>query len=130
MCIISVYQPLKTHGEDAIDVYRKDVEDLLIKIPSDCLMILGGDHNAHVGKASERDGVSGKYGLETRTNEQGRDLLGWCQEQSLEWVNSFSNHAKRRTWFNKSSKRWYELDGFIMRASQRHRHAKTNEDRG
>ena len=124
MCIISVYQPLKTHGEDTIDVYRKDVEDLLVKIPSDCLMIMGGDHNAHVGKASERDGVSGKYGLETPTNEQGRDLLDWCQEHNLEWVNSFSNHAKRGTWFNKSSKRWYELDGFIMRASQRHRHAK------
>ena len=124
MCIISVYQPLKTHGEDTINVYRKDVEDLLVKIPSDCLMIMGGDHNAHVGKASERDGVSGKYGLETPTNEQGRDLLDWCQEHNLEWVNSFSNHAKRGTWFNKSSKRWYELDGFIMRASQRHRHAK------
>jgi hypothetical protein len=42
----------------------------------------------------------------------------------LAFVNSFFDHKKRGTWFNRMLGRWYELDGFIMRKEERHRYAK------
>ena len=37
------------------------------------------------------------------------------------YVRSFYNHKRRRSWFNPALRRWYELDGFMMRNSQRHK---------
>ena len=39
-------------------------------------------------------------------------------------MNSFFNHKRRGSWFSNIHRRWYELDGFIMRQGQRHRYAK------
>ena len=122
LSLISVYQPVSTHGEAAIEKYRNDVEDLMSRTPKGNLLIIGGDHNSQIGKQSARTGVAGKWGLGTYTNRQGHDLLNWCEENHLAWVNSFSKHPQRGTWWHRTQKKWYELDGFIMRQEQRHRH--------
>ena len=69
------------------------------------------------------DGVKGKFGLR-ESNMRGRDLIRWCEENSLAYVNSFFNHKKRETWFNRMLGRWYEIDSFIMRTKERHRYAR------
>ena len=56
-----------------------------------------------------------------RMNEAGRDLIDWCEEHGLEYVNSFMRHERRGTWFNVRYGRWYELDGFLVRKGERHR---------
>ena len=38
------------------------------------------------GKGNAREGVYGRYGLGSM-NEQGRDFVGWCEENELVWVN-------------------------------------------
>ena len=85
--------------------------------------IVGGDFNAHIGRDEETTGVCGKYGLRG-SNEKGRQLVQWCEENNMSYVNSFYNHKKRGTWFNRMLGRWYELDGFLMNKDQRHRHAR------
>ena len=37
-------------------------------------------------------------------------------------VASFYNHKSRGKWFKNALRRWYELDGFIMRREQRHKY--------
>ena len=118
LALIAVYQPVSTHGIEAIEEYRNDLEDLLARCPREKLLVIGGDHNSQIGRTETRSG------LETATNEQGQDLLDWCNENSLEWVNGTSSHRDRGTWFHKGLGKWYELDGFIMRRSQRHKHAR------
>ena len=54
----------------------------------------------------------------------GDSLLGWCEENGLCWVNSFFSERKRGTWWLRFTQRWYELDGFVMRTEERHRHTK------
>ena len=44
----------------------------------------------------------------------------WLEENGWCWV----NHKRRGTWFSHIHRQWYELDGFVMREEQRHRHAK------
>ena len=53
------------------------------------------------------------------TNEAGKDLLNWCQLNGLSWINSFKNIKERGTWYSKKWKKWYELDGFIVKQDQR-----------
>ena len=123
MKIISVYQPLWSNGVEGIEEYRHCLENEVARTPKTKVLIIGGDHNAHIGRERACE-TNGRYGLTTPTTEAGGDLLDWCVAHDRQWINSFSNLRKRGTWFNQSHRRWYELDGFIMRRGERHRHAK------
>ena len=117
--LVSVYQPVWGTDAEAMERYRRDVECQVGMCRNERLVI-GGDFNASVGKDSEREGVCGRLGL-GRANEAGRDLIDWCEEHDLAYVNSFVRHRRRGTWFNRMYGRWYELDGFIVRKAERHR---------
>ena len=39
------------------------------------ITVMGGDHNAQVGRGVEVEGTRGKYGMNTPTNEAGEDLV-------------------------------------------------------
>ena len=116
---IAVYQPISTHGQEAIEDYRADVEDLVAKSPRDTIPVIGGDHNSQISRIATHQE---RYGLDTPTNEQGMDIIQWCSEQKLECVNGFSVHNNRGTWFHRKPRRSFEIDGFLMRADQRHKH--------
>ena len=124
--LVSVYQPLWSYGPEGIDEYRHALEDEIARIPADKTLIIGGDHNAHIGQEGSSES-NGRYSLRTPTTEAGNDLLDWCLANGLQWVNSFCNMKKRGTWFNNSHRTWYELDGFIMRKKERHSLAKKME---
>ena len=118
--LIAVYQPIRTHGHEAIEEYRDHVEDLIAKSPRDTILVIGGDHNSQLSGNAARQG---SYGLDTPpTNEQGMDLIQWCSEQQLQWANGFSGHNNRGTWFNRNLMRRFEIDGFLMQADQRQKH--------
>ena len=124
MKITAVYQPLWSNGREGVERYREEIEEELAGRSREEVLIIGGDHNAQIGRGEEMEGVKGKYGLHTPTNEAGHHLLEWCQEQGLSYVNSFFSHRKRGTWYNMAHRRWYELDGFLMRNAQRHQYAR------
>ena len=124
--LVSVYQPHWSNGPEGIEGYRHALEDELARTPAGKTLIIGGDHNAHIGQEEPSD-TNGRYGLRTATGDAGHDLLDWCLAHELQWVNPFSNHKRRGTWFNKSHCKWYELDGFLMRKRERHRLAKKME---
>jgi hypothetical protein len=90
------------------------MEQQLAFSPNKEVLIIGGDFNAQIGRGSNREGVCGKFGLTTSTNEAGEELLDWCEENGLAYANSFSSHRNRGTWFHRVLRRWYELDGFLV----------------
>ena len=53
-------------------------------------------------------------------NEAEWDLIDWCEEQGLAYVNSFMKHERRGTWFFLRYGRLYELDDFLVRTGERH----------
>ena len=108
--LIATYQPLWSKGPEEIKKFRKDLENELARTPKESVPILGGDWNAQqVGRGSQRQGISGKYGLKTETNEAGENLLDWFKEHQLQHVNSYFPIRSRGTWFNQMHRRWYEL---------------------
>ena len=123
LALTAVYLPVFTgNNEDEIEIER----DILAEHKQWArrnIFVCGGDFNAHVGGGEEVQGVKGKFGLRV-SNERGRELIRWCQEQGLTYLNSFFNQKKRGTWFNRMLGRWYEIDGFIMRQEDRHRYVR------
>ena len=99
--------------EQGLERCRRDVESQIGMCRNERLVI-GGDWNANVGRGNEREGVCGKFGI-GRMNEAGRDLINWCEENGLAYVNSYVRHACRGTWFNRMYWRWYELAVFLVR---------------
>ena len=116
---VSVYQPVWGTDEEGMQGYRKAMENQLALTRKEKI-IIGGDFNANVGKNEARRRVSGKYGT-GNSSEAGKDLLEWCEENGMAYVNSFIKHRRRGTWFHPRYGRWYELDGFIVRQEERHR---------
>ena len=117
--LVSVYQPVWDSGREGMEEYRREIESQ-VAIGGKEILVIGGDHNANIGRNSERDGVCGKYGI-GRINEAGIDLVNWCEEHRLAIANSYFRQVRRGTWFSMIWGRWYELDGFIVRSRDRHR---------
>ena len=122
MRLVSVYQPVWGTDEEGFERYRRELESQ-VAIGGSERLVIGGDFNANVGMNEQRAGVCGKYGI-GRMNEAGRDLIEWCEQHGLVYVNSYMQHARRGTWFHMRFARWYELDGFIVRKNERHRMVK------
>ena len=95
-----------------VEEYRHQVKNQVSVSGREEGLVIGGDHNAHVGGDAERPQLAGRWGLRN-TNEAGRDLLDWCEEHGLAYANSFFRHRLRGTWFSNIHRRWYELDGFL-----------------
>ena len=95
MRLMAVYQPSIGMDEMAMEVMREEVERQ-IRLSKNERVIIGGDFNANVGKNEERPGVCGKYGLGI-LNEARRNLIEWCEENDLAYVNSYMRHARRGT---------------------------------
>ena len=120
----STYLPVYHHNnQESIEAAKAELKAHVDWSNANEIHVVGGDFNAHIGGKEERPGVCGKFGLR-RSNEQGLDLLQFCEENGLAYCNSFYNHRKRGTWFNRFNNSWYELDGFLMRKNQRHKNVK------
>ena len=103
--LISVYQPLWSYGLSKLEDFRRDFENEIARTPEESTLVIGGDFNSHMGRNSERPGVSGMYGISTNTMEAGEDLVNWCETLNLQLLNTFYPIKKRGTWFNHSHRR-------------------------
>ena len=121
---ISTYQPVcYQNNKEERDLAKEDLKSHKEWASSGDIIIIGGDFNAQIGREENIPGICGKFGIR-QSNEQGRELLLFCEENGLAYCNSFYNHYKRGTWYNNFNGFWYELDGFIMPSEQRHRNVK------
>ena len=119
--LVSVYVPVWEGNNDAeIEIVMDNIKESVVAARWNEKVIVGGDYNSHVGRNEDRPGVCGEFGIR-ESNEQGRKLLEWCENNGLVHVNSFYNHRRRGTWCHPRNGNWYELDGFLMRNNQRHK---------
>ena len=102
-----------------MEEYRREAETQLQSSGRNEVVIVGGDHNAHIGGGEARSNTIGNHGLR-ESNKAGKDLKNFCGAHGLAWIISFYPHKKRRTWFHQILRRWYELDGFMMKEGDRH----------
>lgn len=122
--LVAVYQPVWQQRANCVEEYRHQVENQVSTCGKDEVLVIGGDHNAHIGRDSESPHLAGRWGLRS-TNEAGADLLNWCGEHGLAHANSFFRRRFRGTWFSNIHRRWYELDGFLVKKEQRHKVVKS-----
>ena len=92
--LVSTYQPLWDGDTVEFKAYRQELSGMVLKSRKTSL-IVGGDFNLCVGRyGGERDAVASALGI-GGCNEAGKDLLSWCQEQNLCWVNFFPTREAR-----------------------------------
>ena len=122
--LISTYQPVFVGNNEA---EIEDAKTVLLQhklwAAKEDILVIRGDFNVHVGGGENRPGICGRFGIR-QSNQQGLDLLAWCEENDLAHINSFYSHKRRGTWFHPALGRWYEIDGFLMRQEQRHANVK------
>ena len=120
--LVSVYQPSWGAEEAGMKRCRRDMNSQVAMEGRERL-VREGDFNASVGKDAENRGVWGKRTL-GRSNDAGRDLIEWCEEHGLARVNGHMEPARRGTWRNQASGRWYKQDGLVVRGNKRHHMAR------
>ena len=95
---------LTRNAKDAdVELFYKDLQDLLeLTLKNDVLFLIG-DWNAKVG-SQEIPGVTGKFGLGVQ-NKAGQRLIKFCQENALVIANTLFQQNKRRiyTWTSPDS---------------------------
>jgi len=122
--VVSVYHPVRgSNGyEYELANIRTELDRQVNTMASKKRILIGGDFNAQIGQTSRQllmNASHGSFGFRS-TNIQGEELQEWIIGNELCWVNSFFFQKKRGTWWNPSLKRWYEIDGFITKARDRH----------
>ena len=95
---IQVYAPTSNTEEAEVELFYKDLKELLELTPKKDVLFIIGDWNAKVG-SQETPGVTGKFGLGIQ-NEAGQRLTEFCQENALVIANTLFQQHKRRlyTW--------------------------------
>ena len=121
LTLTATYMPVWSgNNEQEIETAKENLKSHVEKVKKEEILLVGGDFNAHVGQGEERPDVCGRFGLRS-SNRQGEELIDFCQENNLAYVNSYFQNKRRGTWFNPALRRWYELDGFLVKSNQRHK---------
>ena len=91
---------MENNGEDATNVFIKDLQDRLELTSKEDVLFIIGDWNAKV-RSQETPGVTGKFGLGI-WNKAGQRLIEFCQENTLVIANTLFQQHKRRlyTWIS------------------------------
>ena len=80
--VTQVYAPTSNAEEAEIELFYKDLQDLLELTPKKYVLFITGDWNAKVG-SQEIPRVTGKFGLGVQ-NEAGQRLIEFCQENTVD----------------------------------------------
>ena len=98
--IIQAYAPTAEKPEQEINLFYKDLKNLIKITKKNEVNIVMGDFNAKIGKGRVED-IVGEYGLGER-NERGDTLVQFCNEENLMVAN---------TWFQLPDRRLYTWKG-------------------
>ena len=99
--VIQAYGPTSNAEEAEIELFYKELQDLLELTPPKNVLFIIGDWNAKVG-SKETPEVTGKFGLGV-WNEAGQRLIGFCQENLLVIANTLFQKHKRKLYTRTST---------------------------
>ena len=96
--VIQVYAPISNAEKAEVELFYKDLQDILDVTPKKDVLFIIRDWNAKVG-SQETPGATGKFGLGIQ-NEVEQRLIDLYQENTLVIANTLLQQHKRRlyTW--------------------------------
>ena len=116
--LIAVYQPVSPNDME-IDEYRKQLETAISCRKKDEMLLIGGDHNAQIGKQDNTGKWEdcGKVRVTSKLGSRGRSRrVG--ENNNLYMVDTYFRKNNRGTWCHSRTGNWYEPDYFL---AKRHR---------
>ena len=117
--IIQDYAPVANDGEDEVEWFCEELQDLLELTPKQDALFIIGDWNAKVG-SQEIPGVTGKFGLGVQ-HEAGQRLTVFCQENTLVIANTLFEKHKRQlyTWTSQDGQYPNQIDSILCKGRWR-----------
>ena len=103
LSLVACYQPLWEYSDESHEQYRREMDDHLAASSNLKWLIIGGDHNSHIGYGGHwdfADGTKGPFGM-GRRDDSGTDFLQWCEDNNLCFADSFVRMEHRGTWFSR-----------------------------
>ena len=64
-----------------VEEYGGKVETQIQRSRFKEVLVVGGDHNAHIGGGKQRGGARGGHGMRD-SNGAGEELIIWCEEKT------------------------------------------------
>jgi exonuclease III len=113
--LIQVYAPTSVSDETQVEQFYHELAAVVKKVPARDILVITGDFNAKVGKASSTPVVS--LGGLGDVNEAGERLLDFCLDHDLILANTWFKHHPRRlyTWTSPDGKTRNQIDYFAVK---------------
>ena len=113
--IIQIYAPSTNHSDDEIEDFYNQLQSVKDSIHNKNQVIIMGDFNAKVGEGASKDQGLGPHGIGKR-NESGEKLLGFCQANGMNILNTwFKNHIRRKwTWISPDKATKNQIDYILV----------------
>ena len=87
--IVSAYAPQVNNSMEEKNYFWEDLDRLIESISKEERIVLGADHNGHVGEGNIGDEeIMGRYGAETR-NKEGSIVVDFGKRMDLAIVNTY-----------------------------------------
>ena len=120
--LIAVYAPTTDANRTSRQEFYTAVTQLKSQVPTDSLLIIGGDFNAEVGANATHlyDNVFGPW-VGVTTNRAGEDFATWCTQEELAVMDSKFPQTvnKKYTWWHPSRGTGHILDHIATPQAQR-----------
>nr|XP_040254128.1 craniofacial development protein 2-like [Aegilops tauschii subsp. strangulata] len=113
--VISVYAPQVGHNENTKREFWEGLEDMVMSVPIDEKLFIGGDLNGHVGTSNTGfEGAHGGFGYGIR-NQEGQDVLSFALAYDMIVANTlFRKRKSHRVTFS-SGKHSSQIDFMLSR---------------
>ena len=113
--VIQIYAPSTNHSDDEIEDFYNQLQSVKDSIHNKNQVIIMGDFNAKVGEGASKDQGLGPHGIGKR-NESGEKLLGFCQANGMNILNTwFKNHIRRKwTWISPDKATKNQIDYILV----------------
>jgi len=114
--IIQAYAPTTDYGDDEVEDFYDQLQDVIDQTPRKDILVVQGDWNAKIGEDACKNwkGTCGRF-CNTQTNERGLRLLEFASNNSLMLANTFGPHkpSRRWTWTSPNGEHHSQID-YIM----------------
>lgn len=112
LSVIVAYAPTEQASDETKDDFYRDLQGTCMETAGKAVVL--GDFNARIGRRVE--GVTGRYGLEGETSDNGDRVIDLCQAHELMIANTMFRHRRVHTvtWYPPNTKARGSLKDYVM----------------
>jgi hypothetical protein len=116
MTIINIYAPKEEADEEIKEVFYKEIQLVINRIPNNDLILIVGDYIAKIGKEVTYQNISGKYSLHNITSNNGEKVCSLAEVNQLMIMSTCFElkRIQKAKWISPDNKTMNETDHILV----------------